>query len=114
MIKEKLKSVNFWIAIVSAIVMTLRAFGVEMGGEEIDNAVSGIAGVLLIFGISFDPKSFSQKVKSNVNAVSEKTEIVKIETAEKIEKNGQDMVDKNTDTTENHSETSGELPDDKK
>lgn len=85
-----------------------------MGGEEIDNAVSGVAGVLLIFGISFDPKSFSQKVKSNVNAVSGKTEIVKIETAEKIEKNGQDMVDKKTDIAEDHSETGGELPDDKK
>lgn len=70
MIKEKLKSANFWIALISAVIMALRAFGIEMGGEEIETAVSGLASVLLILGITVDPKAIADKIKSGVNTLS--------------------------------------------
>ena len=78
MIKEKLKSANFWVALISAVIMALRAFGIEMGGEEIETAISGLASVLLILGITVDPKAIADKIKAGVNTLSSKdTEVGK-------------------------------------
>lgn len=107
MLKEKLKSANFWVALLSAVIMALRAFGIEMGGEEIETAVSGIASILLILGITVDTKNITAKLKSGVSVLS--SDVVKNDgTSEKIDgtndvvsdENGTNIIYQNSDDIE--------------
>ena len=87
-LKTRLKSVSFWTTLAGAILMILRAFGIEMGGTEIETAISSIASVLvfLVFsGILIGDKkttaSSSDAVSQDGEADSETVEEVLTEAA---------------------------------
>lgn len=67
-LKTRLKSVSFWTTLAGAILMILRAFGIEMGGTEIETAISSIASVLVFSGILIGDKTTTA---SNSDAVSQ-------------------------------------------
>ena len=100
MLKEKLKSANFWVALLSAVIMALRAFGIEMGGEEIETAVSGIASILLILGITVDTKTITAKLKSGVSVLS--SDVVKNDGTNDVvsDENGTNIIYQNSDDIE--------------
>lgn len=54
--QNRLKSKVFWVAIISAIAMVLRAFGVyDLDNAAIDSIVYVILSILTIFGIANNP-----------------------------------------------------------
>ena len=67
-LKTRLKSVSFWTTLAGAILMILRAFGIEMGGTEIETAISSIASVLVFSGILIGDK---KTTASSPDAVSQ-------------------------------------------
>lgn len=52
--KTKLRSASFWTAIGAAIVIMLRAFGVEMGDGTTEAVINAVCGILVVFGIFND------------------------------------------------------------
>lgn len=87
-LKTRLKSVSFWTTLAGAILMILRAFGIEMGGTEIETAISSIASVLVFSGILIGDKkttaSSSDAVSQDGEAGSETVEEVLTEAANEI------------------------------
>lgn len=65
--KTKLKSPSFWTGIGGAVVMLLRAFGVEMGGETAEVIISLVCSGLVAIGIFRN----SGNVKESIKKVSE-------------------------------------------
>lgn len=54
--QNRLKSKVFWIAILSAIALVLKAFGLyEISDEAISNLVNAIFGIVAIFGVINNP-----------------------------------------------------------
>jgi phi LC3 family holin len=54
--QSRLKSKVFWVAILSAIAMILRAFGVyDLDNATIDSVVYTVFSILTIFGIANNP-----------------------------------------------------------
>ena len=51
---KKLKSSNFWVSMISAIVLILQAvFNVEIKAEYLNQIIMGILGLLVMSGIDF-------------------------------------------------------------
>lgn len=48
---ERIKSVGFWVGIISAVFLILGAFGVEIGDEVAGNVINGVCSALVMLGI---------------------------------------------------------------
>ncbi len=70
-LKTRLKSVSFWTTLAGAILMILRAFGIEMGGTEIETAISSIGSILVFSGILIGDKNTSSATASNTETVAD-------------------------------------------
>ena len=70
-LKTRLKSVSFWTTLAGAILMILRAFGIEMGGTEIETAISSIGSILVFSGILIGDKNTSSATASNTETVTD-------------------------------------------
>ena len=49
--KERIKSVGFWVGIISAVFLILGAFGVEIGDEVAANVINGVCSALVMLGV---------------------------------------------------------------
>ena len=75
--KKRLTNYNFWISIVSAVLLILQAFKFEFDIAYINEIVTAVLGLLVVIGIISDPTRGS--VKSNATQKEEKNE-TKLET----------------------------------
>ncbi|MCH5154750.1 MAG: hypothetical protein J1F71_06010 [Clostridiales bacterium] len=48
---ERIKSVGFWVGLISAVFLILGAFGVEIGDEVAGNVINGVCSALVMLGI---------------------------------------------------------------
>lgn len=65
---KKLKSSNFWVSMISAVVLILQAvFNVDIKTEYLNQIILGILGVLVMTGIVTDSPSDEVTVKQNVD-----------------------------------------------
>lgn len=48
---ERIKSVGFWVGIISAVFLILGAFGVEIGDEVAAKVINGVCSALVMLGI---------------------------------------------------------------
>lgn len=73
---KKLKSSNFWVSMISAVVLILQAvFNVEIKTEYLSQIIMGILGVLVMLGIVTDNSSEEVTVKQNVDVDSINTSV---------------------------------------
>ena len=88
----KLKSVSFWTGIGGAVVMLLRAFGVEMGGETAENIINLVCGALVAVGIFKN----SDKAKDSIKKITNlNDEIVDLSRENENETSKEDDIKKN-------------------
>lgn len=55
-IKERIKSVGFWVGLISTVFLALGAFGVEVGDETASAIINAVCSLLVVFGIATSPK----------------------------------------------------------
>ncbi len=58
-LKDKLKTKGFWVRIVSAVIVILQAFGLKLDAPAVNEILTAVVGLLVIFGIVSDPSSGS-------------------------------------------------------
>lgn len=56
-LKDKLKTKGFWIRIVSAVIVILQAFGLKLDAPAVNEILTAVVGLLVIFGIVSDPSA---------------------------------------------------------
>ncbi|MGN0789198.1 MAG: hypothetical protein ACI4MY_04605 [Christensenellales bacterium] len=61
--KEKLKSYNFWLSVISAILVALSTINGELNIPYIDKVLTAVLGVFAVSGIVSKPKN--QEVEDN-------------------------------------------------
>ena len=74
---KKLKSSNFWVSMIDAVVLILQAvFNVEIKTEYLNQIIMAILGLLVMSGIVSDNSTGEVTVKQNVNIDSLKENII--------------------------------------
>lgn len=56
-IKERVKNVGFWVSILSAVILILGAFGVEIADGTATEIINGFCSALVLMGVISDPTS---------------------------------------------------------
>ena len=56
-LKDKLKTKGFWVRIVSAVIVILQAFGLKLDAPAVNEILTAVVGLLVIFGIVSDPSA---------------------------------------------------------
>ena len=72
--KNRLTNYNFWISIVSAILLILQAFKIEFDVAYINEILTGILGLLVVIGIISDPTKIAMKSIEKTEKKSKKEE----------------------------------------
>ncbi|MBD5131959.1 MAG: hypothetical protein HDT28_05140 [Clostridiales bacterium] len=49
--KQRIKSMSFWIGLIGSVILILSAFGVEIGDETANAVINGVCSLLVVFGI---------------------------------------------------------------
>lgn len=76
---KKLKSSNFWVSMISAVVLILQAvFNVDIKTEYLNQIILGILGLLVMSGIVTDTSTDEVTVKQNLDFDSIKENITNI------------------------------------
>lgn len=86
---QKLKSSNFWVSMISAVVLILQAvFNVDIKTEYLSQIIMAMLGVLVMTGIVSDsPNSETKKDDLNINNFTKNLEQVFTQTIANMEKN---------------------------
>ncbi|MGN0771840.1 MAG: hypothetical protein ACI4MI_04575 [Christensenellales bacterium] len=63
--KEKLKSYNFWLSVISAILVALSAINGELNIPYIDKVLTAVLGVFAVSGIVSKPKTDEENSQDN-------------------------------------------------
>lgn len=95
--KNRLKNYNFWISIVSAVLLILQAFHINFDIAYINEIATAVLGLLVVIGIINDPTKtvVSSTEKKDVNNIVETNKI------EVLEENKETMQDvKNEEETQ--------------
>ena len=71
--KNRLTNYNFWISIVSAVLLILQAFDIQFDIAYINEIVTAVLGLLVVIGIISDPTKSSTKTNSSVSSVDDAT-----------------------------------------
>lgn len=84
--KNRLTNYNFWISIVSAVLLILQAFEFQFDIVYINEIATAVLGLLVVIGIINDPtKTTVKKEKTITEQKKEETEKIKIEKIEEVE-----------------------------
>lgn len=68
--KNRFTNYNFWISIISAVLLILQAFKIEFDVAYFNEIATAVLGLLVVIGIISDPtKSYESKVKDTVSKV---------------------------------------------
>lgn len=71
--KNRLTNYNFWISIVSAVLLILQAFDIQFDIAYINEIVTAVLGLLVVIGIISDPTKSSTKTNSSASSVDDTT-----------------------------------------
>lgn len=71
--KNRLTNYNFWISIVSAVLLILQAFDIQFDIAYINEIVTAVLGLLVVIGIISDPTKSSTKTNSSVSTADDTT-----------------------------------------
>ena len=95
--KNRLTNYNFWISIISAVLLILQAFKINFDIAYINEIATAVLGLLVVIGIISDPTktavSTSTEPKINKEETAVKEEESKPETVEEIPTDKQDEID---------------------
>lgn len=81
--KKRLTNYNFWISLVSAVLLIFQAFNIKFDIVYINEIATAVLGLLVVIGIISDPTKVA--VKEPAKQTETKPEIVEIKTEEKKE-----------------------------
>ena len=56
-IKDRIKNIGFWVSILSAVIIILGAFGVEIADGSATEIINGVCSALVLLGVFSDPTS---------------------------------------------------------
>lgn len=68
--KNRLTNYNFWISIVSAVLLILQAFNIEFDVNYINEIITAVLGLLVVIGIINDPTKNGSKTSSSSTTTS--------------------------------------------
>lgn len=71
--KNRLTNYNFWISIVSAVLLILQAFDIQFDIAYINEIVTAVLGLLVVIGIISDPTKSSTKTNSSASSADDTT-----------------------------------------
>lgn len=71
--KNRLTNYNFWISMVSAVLLILQAFDIQFDIAYINEIVTAVLGLLVVIGIISDPTKSSTKTNSSASSVEDTT-----------------------------------------
>ena len=104
--KNRLTSYNFWVSIVSAVILILQAFHFEFDIVYINEIVTAVLGLLVVIGIVNDPtKSSKTKVNKNINITNEEENISKNLKENEISNIINNIIRENAELNTNEAET---------
>jgi len=96
--KNRLTNYNFWISIISAVLLILQAFKINFDIACINEIVTAVLGLLVVIGIVSDPTKTATKVETKTETKSEpKAEKVEAVTMPTDEQNADNPVDSQND-----------------
>lgn len=72
--KNRLTNYNFWISMVSAVLLIFQAFDLQFDIEYINEIVTAVLGLLVVIGIISDPTKSSTSSSSNSTASNQSTQ----------------------------------------
>ena len=72
--KNRLTNYNFWISMVSAVLLILQAFDLQFDIEYINEIVTAVLGLLVVIGIISDPTKSSTVSSNNSTSTNQPTE----------------------------------------
>lgn len=91
--KNRLTNYNFWISIVSAVLLIFQAFHLEFDIAYINEIVTAVLGLLVVIGIISDPTKVKKDTKTTENNDPVKTEEnINAETKETLENLNEECV----------------------
>ena len=73
--KNRFTNYNFWISIVSAVLLILQAFEFQFDIMYINEIATAVLGLLVVIGIINDPTKTSVKVENNASKKENKKEV---------------------------------------
>ena len=117
--KNRLTNYNFWISIVSAVLLILQAFDFEYDIAYVNEIATAVLGLLVVIGIINDPTKSSSSNTENITSTSDKTtteSVVELDNnVESVIPNNEEKKTEDTNTiTENNNMTEGIIPIDEK
>lgn len=100
--KNRLTNYNFWISIVSAVLLILQAFNIEFDVNYINEIITAVLGLLVVIGIINDPTKSTTKTDSSSTITTSTSNAEKTEstTAEPEKTQSTTNETKNTEDTE--------------
>lgn len=117
--KNRLTNYNFWISIVSAVLLILQAFDFEYDIAYVNEIATAVLGLLVVIGIINDPTKSSSSNTENITSTSDKTtteSVVELDNnVESVIPNNEEKKTEDTNTiTEDNTMTEGIIPIDEK
>ncbi len=117
--KNRLTNYNFWISIVSAVLLILQAFDFEYDIAYVNEIATAVLGLLVVIGIINDPTKSSSSNTENITSTSDKTtteSVVELDNnVESVKPNNEEKKTEDTNTiTEDNTMNEGIIPIDEK
>ncbi len=93
--KNRLTNYNFWVSIVSAVILILQALNIEFDFMYVNEVVTAVLGLLVVIGIINDPTKSASSKKTDVDTKVEdsKNEQENLQNSEKEPENTQNIND---------------------
>ena len=88
--KNRLTNYNFWISIVSAVLLILQAFNIEFDVNYINEIITAVLGLLVVIGIINDPTKSTTKTDSSSTITTSTSNAEKTESTTNETKNAED------------------------
>ena len=55
-LKDRIKTMSFWMGLIGAVFLILGAFGVEIGDETASSIINAVCSILVVFGVVAAPQ----------------------------------------------------------
>lgn len=81
-LKERIKNVGFWASLIGSVFLIIGAFGVEIGGDVMNEVINAVCSLLVVFGIVSDPTAGLGYLDANKDASADERNVIDAETTE--------------------------------
>lgn len=66
---ERIKSVGFWVGLISTVFLALSAFGVDIGDDVANSVINAVCSLLVVFGIVSAPQSEANSEAHDIDEI---------------------------------------------